>query len=93
MNTYKTLTKEGEQRKRNKLIVDFLEKTDPKLFIKLFKKAQQRVDNDNADPLAKINAYGLNGTPHYTSDKIAEARREREQLAKRLKAASNAKKK
>ena len=80
-------------RKRNKLIVEFLEKTDPNLFIKLFKKAQQRIDNDNADPLAKINSYGLDGTPHYTSDKVAEARRQREIIAKNLLKAKNAKKK
>ena len=84
--SYKTLTREGEQRKRNKLIAHLLEHEDPKLFIKLFKKAQQRIDNDNSDPMTLINSYGLNGTPHYTSEKLQEAIKERELLRRIVKA-------
>ena len=86
LTNFKTLTKEGEARKRNRLIVEFLEKTDPKLYIKLFKKAQNRIENDNQDPLAMVNAYGLGGVPHHTSDKVYEELRKRRQLAVALKA-------
>lgn len=91
LSTYKTLTREGEERKRNRLIVEFLEKTDPNLYIKLFKKAQNRIDNDNQDPLAQVNTFGLGGTPHHTSDKVYAAMKERERIARQLKASLNAK--
>ena len=65
----KTLTKEGQDRKANRLIVEMLVDEHPDIYIALSKKANRKIKRDNSSPLAGIMTNGLD-TVHVSSDYI-----------------------
>jgi hypothetical protein len=69
---YKTLTQEGTRRKRDRLIMQALQKKNPRLFAELAAQADKQIEEDNTHPFSKIVDHGL-GVVHRASDELRQA--------------------
>lgn len=79
MRKLKALTKEGQDRKENRLVVKLLKEEDRDLYDKLVKQARKTIKKDNRSPLTPVMTNGLD-TVHVSSDYIKAQR----DLAKKI---------